>query len=408
MRPTNSDTPLTLTGRLSIILLLAALLLPALCYAAPANSSYLYVGWYLGQWPNFSDYVSGYSVSADGSLTPLSGFPISGYSFGLTSVRNFVIGDDGLNHIVSYDRASDGSLRQISVVDEYQYAPQGRGMGVYALNPDRAGQVLNTVISCGSCNSYVLPWAIGNDGTLSFVGGPLPSGGPAKWDGIFFFAPANDYAYTDCWGCFATFRRNADGSLTWLSTWPLPQRPISQNWQENEVCYPGDVASSSTGYVAMVWWGDQYWCDQYNTGYVMGTYTVGANGFLELVPDTGFTPLVQELSMAFDPTGQYLAVAGCTRQCAGRAALQIYKLQANGALIPVGPMQVVTFTYQFINVQWDTANHLYVVGEAVCCRQNLSISPLYIYNFDGQNLTSAPGSPHPFANAVGLAVAPAS
>ncbi|HUI83723.1 MAG TPA: hypothetical protein VL240_05840 [Candidatus Binatia bacterium] len=389
------------------LMIAALLLLPALCYAAP-TSAYMYVGWYLGQWPNFAEYVSGYAVAADGSIQPLPGFPVGGPSFGLVAVRNFIIGDDGLHHVTSYTRGSDGSLRETSTVDEYQYAPQGEGMNMYALNPDRAGQVLNTVISCGSCNSYILSFAIGSDGQLSFVGGPLPPGGPAKWDGVFFFSPADDYAYTNGWGEFTTLRHNPDGSLTGLYSWPLPQQPVTQNWQENQVCYPGDVASSSTGYVAMVWWGSQYWCDDFNTGYVMGTYTVGANGYLELVPNTGFTPQVLEISMAFDPSGSYLAIAGCLGQgnCEGHAALQIYKLQSDSRLTPVGDMVTIASTDRLDQVQWDNAGHLYAWGDAVCCRNGLVISPLYIYNFDGQNLTLAPDSPHMFANAVGLAVAP--
>jgi hypothetical protein len=395
------------------LLLLSALLLPAFCNAAenqtsaPANSAYLYVGWYLGQYPNFTDYISGYSVAADGSLTSLSGFPIDGPSFGLVSVRNFVFGDDGLNHIATYTRANDGSLRETSVVDEYQYAPQSQGMGTYALNPDRAGLSLNTVLSCGSCNSYVLPWEIGSDGRLSLVGGSGPPGGPAKWDGIFFFSPDNTYAYTDTWGGFETLRRNPDGSLDWLYGWPLPSPPPAQD-PENQVCYPGDVASSSMGFVAMDWWGSQYWCGTYNTGYLMGTYTVGRNGYLELVPNTGFMPQVFEYSMAFDPTGNYLAIAGFTCCQSGdyAAALQIYKLQSNGTLTPVDDMQVVTATRAFVNVQWDNAGHVYASGEEIFGLHNLNVSPLYIYNFDGQNLTLAPGSPHVFNNVVGVAVAP--
>lgn len=222
--------------------------------SSPAASAYVYVGWYLVQWPNLSDYISGYSVASDGSLQPLTGFPVSGPSFGLVSVRNFVFGFNTGNYLATYTRGANGSLSQTSIVNENQYAPQDYGMGIYALNPDRAGLALNTVLSCGSCNSYVLPFAIGSNGQLSYVGGAQPPGGPAKWDGIFFYSPANNYAYTDTWGGFGTLARNADGSLSWLSNESEPEPPPSESSQE-QVCYPGDVASSSTGYLAMAWWG---------------------------------------------------------------------------------------------------------------------------------------------------------
>jgi hypothetical protein len=408
MRPFQSATLASSTRNFIYFITAIMLMLPALCFAAPANSAYLYVGWDIGQWPHITEHISGFSVAADGSLQTLAGFPVTGPSFGLVAVRNFIFGDDALHQLASYTRGDDGSLRETSRVDEYQYAPQGQGMTVYALNPDRAGLALNTVISCGSCNSYVLPFAIQSDGKLSFIGGPAtPPISQAKWDGIFFFSPDNNYAYTDDWGGFDTLKRNPNGSLTWLYGWPLPAPPPPQN----QVCIPADVASSSSGFVAMSWYGSQYWCD--NDGYLMGTYTVGTNGFLELVSGTGFTPQVLEDSMVFDPTGKYLAMAGCTGQydCTGSsAAMQIYELQSDGTLTAVGNIQTTNTTDTFVSVQWDTANHLYVLGDAEC---NGGLYPactsdLYIYNFDGQNLTLAPGSPHTLTNVAGLAVSPLS
>ena len=140
---------------LAVFTLIAFIALPASAAQndSAGSSNYLYIGSYIGQYPNFTDYISGYIVAADGSLQPLSGFPISGPSFGLLPVRNFVFGNDG-HHIQTYTRGSNGSLTPTSRVDEYTYAPQSNEMGIYALNPDRSGQTLTTVLSCGSCNSF--------------------------------------------------------------------------------------------------------------------------------------------------------------------------------------------------------------------------------------------------------------
>jgi hypothetical protein len=323
-------------------------------------------------------------------------------------VRNFVFGDDG-RHIATYTRGSDGSLTQTSIVDDYRYAQYPYEMSIYALNPDRSGQTLTTVLSCGSCNSYTIPLNIESDGQLSFDGSQLPTEGAAKWSGVFYFAPDNRFAYTEYWQDGASeYRRNPDGTLTYVqgtgSAPPLPN-PTSNPYAN--VCLPGDMASSvSSGYISIAWWSGIYCSD--GPAYALATYGVGRDGSLQLVPGTAFVPQVIEESMAFDSTGGYLAVGGCTGQgyCMGHAALQIYKLQSDGRLTPVGQMQTVTSTDRFTDVQWDNAGHLYAWGDAVCCQHNLSISDLYIYSFDGQNLTLAPGSPHPFANVVGLAVAP--
>jgi len=372
----------------------------------PATSAYVYVGWYLGQWLNFSDYISGYSVASDGSLQPLTGFPVSGPSGGLVSIRNFVFGDDVGNDIATYTRSPDGSLRETSMVNENQYAPQDYDMGIYALNPDRSGQTLTTVLSCGSCDSYIIPLTVESNGQLSFDADLPPSQGAAKWSGVFSFAPDNRFAYTEFWQEGASeFRRNSDGTLTYVGG--TASAPPPPSLFGADACLPGDIASSvSTRYVGIAWWSGIYCSD--GPAYEFATYTESADGSLQLLPNSAFTPQVIEWSMAFDPSGQYLAIAGCAGQnyCSGRsAAVQIYKLQINGTLTPVGGVQTVNTTDEFTNVQWDSAGHVYALGNPVNCTHNICTSDFYIYNFDGQNLTLAPGSPHLLTNVDGLAVA---
>ncbi|HEY1731493.1 MAG TPA: hypothetical protein VGG15_07080, partial [Terriglobales bacterium] len=157
---------------------------------------------------------------------------------------------------------------------------------------------------------------------------------------------------------------------------PLP------NPQE-QVCNVNTVSASSQGFVTLGWYGGGLGC---NNGYILGSYTVGSNGGLNFVPGSQITPAVHENAMAFDPSGTYLALAG--------NGIQVLKLRSNGSMSVLGaPVQVQGLNY----VLWDNANHLYAVSDR-----------LYIFNFNGQTLTQAPGSPYPIANPVSLAVVPAS
>jgi hypothetical protein len=99
------------------------------------------------------------------------------------------------------------------------------------------------------------------------------------------------------------------------------------------------------------------------------------------------TPFSGERSMAFDPTGQYLAVAG-------QAGIQMYSLQSGGTLTAIG--SIVDPGVPFNVVRWDTSNHLYAING----------SGLYAFTSSAGVLTQAPGSPIPLTEAGSLAVLP--
>jgi hypothetical protein len=84
-------------------------------------------------------------------------------------------------------------------------------------------------------------------------------------------------------------------------------------------------------------------------------------------------------------------------------------VQSDGTLTPVGEPRVEGNSPLFLYVAWDTNHHLYAFGAD--CRQwcqTTNVDDLYIYNFDGENVTPAPGSPHEAGLTTGLAVVPAS
>ena len=372
------------SSKLLACLALSVLALPVFCYAsdrnnpAPANSAYVYVGWLSGS----TDYISGFAVASDGSAQPVSGSPFNLPSWSLVASGSHLFGDD-LQNIASYNVLSDGSLQETSVVNGLAYIPDPGGQAVYALNLDRTGQTLNAVDSCGSCNSEVLPWSISAGGELSYIGGATMPLGPAKWQGVITFSPDNRYAYTPIAQDFGTLQRNSNGTLTWIHPGFVYAPPLSN--LQLQVCNINTVAASAQGYVTLAWYGGGPGCNA--GGYILGNYTVGSDGGLSLVPGSGVTPQVQENALAFDPSGTYLAVAG--------NGIQILKLRPHGTMTAIGnPVQATGLQ----NVLWDNSNHVYALTEG----------SLYIFNFDGQALTPAPGSPHPVPNATSFAVVPGS
>jgi hypothetical protein len=407
---------------LRLVFLISLPLFDGICVAASSNSTdqatsapsaaaYAYVGSYVNL-GSANGYLTGFAVASDGSTQPIPGSPFSGPSFLLTRASSYLFATDGPfggNSIVTYTRASDGSLKATSVVREPTNLPWSGGMYINALNPDRSGQTLNTVITCGSCNSYILPWTIGTGGQLSYIGGLSEAvSGPAKWAGVFTFSPDDRYAYTVGWGDFSDYRRIADGTLSFLLSYGVASPPPQLSVGE-QVCYPGDVAASAAGYVVLAWYGSTYWCD--NNGYLLGAYTVNSDGTLALVPGLGVLPVVYEWSMEFDPTGTYLALAGAVDEYTYEiGGIQIYKLAADGKLSAVGSVQQPPGAPKFIQVGWDNANHLYALtgDDFPQCAAMPNPCGLYIFNSSNGVLTPAPGSPHPISNAIDLAVLPAS
>ena len=399
---------------LSITLLtVLSLLLPAVCLAAenngaaPATSAYVYVGCCvtLSRNTNYDGQIAGFAVASDGSAQPVPGSPFRGAAIDPVAVRNFLFADD-FHNVVTYTISANGALAPTSSVNPVAKIPDNYEQDVYALNPDRAGQAINIVVSCGSCNSEVLPYTIGGNGQLTYIGGPGLPDGPAKWGGNITFTADDRFAYTPTWESFGSLQRESNGSLMWISP-GVVDAPILPD-QELEVCNINTVAASAQGYVTLAWTGSGPGCN--DSGYELGNYTVASNGALDLVPGMGVTPQVFENAMAYDPTGVYLALGGTAGQYPHYvSALQVYKLQSDGTLAAVGNPVELPNAPALGAVQWDNSGHIYAVSQPCYDGCNgTQASGLYIFNFDGQNLTQAPGSPHPIANAGGLAVVPAS
>ena len=155
------------------------------------------------------------------------------------------------------------------------------------------------------------------------------------------------------------------------------------------------VATSALGYVVVAWNGG--YCCGGPTGFA--SYALESNGTLNQVP--GSVVVADETAMAFDPSGEYLAVA-----IAG--GVQMYQLQASGVPTPIGSVQ--DSAIPFSNLAWDNANHLYATTNpnSQLCQSGNSACGLYIFNSHAGALTLAPGSPLTVSQPGSLAVVPAS
>lgn len=345
------------------------------------TSAYVYVG-APGYPADGSIYE--FAIAPNGSATPVSGSPLSGADGSLVGGANYVFATDGKN-IVTYSIASDGSLSETSSVDgtAYDQDQQSASVGSLSLPPDGRNIYTDNWYVDGANNAYE-SWTVSSGGALSYLAGaglPLYStaGG---WP--FSFGADGRFAYTwsickwdgSVWG----FARGSNGALVRIN--PDAKGLPGGNGDTSSVCSQ-DVATSAKGYVVVAWNG-QYCCGG-PTGFA--SYAVQTNGTLNQIP--GSAIITSENAMAFDPTGEYLAVAAGT-------GIRVYQLQSSGVLTPVGSVQRPSVS--FSNLAWDKSNHLYAT----------SSSALYIFNSNAGALTLAPGSPLAISQPGSLAVVPAS
>jgi hypothetical protein len=165
-----------------------------------------------------------------------------------------------------------------------------------------------------------------------------------------------------------------------------PQGPTGN---PGEAFCPQRLATSAKGYLATVWFPFGYASSGPigTESYVM-TYNINADGTLTAVVNSQVktaSSSANKVAVNFDPTGSFLAVAG-------DGGLQIFAMNANGTLAPVGSPQSAGANFQ--DVAWDNSNHVFAANS----------SQLYVFNSSTGVLTPASGSPH--AGGPELAVLP--
>ncbi len=382
---------------LSLVIILCNLF--ALAQVKPSSQpvAYAYVG---SSGPAQPDTTAGiitaFAVAADGSAQPVS------HTFGgisaLTAASGFVfgVGQSGTT-VNTYTPQPDGSLRATSSVDVIQNYLQGQDEYVANLNPDHSGKILN--IGAVWPNSDFVPFSIAPDGTLSYLGRTIS--GCGKSSALLTFSPDNRWAYDQCWGDYNKYGRQSNGVLDGPYDFTINQPPSMLG---SGACDPVFFASSSLGYLAVVWNGNSYFCSS-SQGNLLSTYSLDADGNPQLVPGSTVTPQIWESDIAFDPSGTYFALAGYVgNQSAG--AIQVFKLQPDGKPVMLGNAIVLSGVKNVTSVRWDSFGHLFAVagGQGAQCAGINSKCGLYIFNVTAQAVSAAAGSPHVMPNPQNVAV----
>lgn len=370
------------------------------CTAADSGSgSSTFV--YVGTSSQSGSTMSGFSVAQNGSAQPVPGSPFTvNASQSTVAAPGFLFATNG-QAIDTYAVAASGAINQTSSANGLVGAPAGMSVDVLAL--DRTDQSLYASIVCSSCNNFYSGWSVNQSGQLSYESNGSPLGTlSAVWGfAQLSFAPDDHYIFTATVcskdGAVAGFARAQNGSLTSYN--PAANPPLLETPGGGVGCSV-DTAASSAGYLAVLWTGS--YCCEY-PGLAVATYNFNSDGTLNLVPGpASLTALTTEYSMAFDPTGRYLAIAGSVGQNNSEGAIQIYRLGATGSLMAAGPLFELPAATSFDSVKWDGAGHLYAITSSQNCGSGGC--GLYIFDWNGSSLSVAPGSPYALSQPNSLAV----
>jgi 6-phosphogluconolactonase (cycloisomerase 2 family) len=346
-----------------------------------APIAFAYVGTSVGQ---SGSAIHGFSFAANGSATPVPGSPVSGPSNDVVTNSAFVFGDDS-HTIASYKRAADGSLQQSSSLFAVLNNGPGQLWALSDMSLDHTGQTLYAVENAGADDLYYFFFGVGSDGKLTNTGKIGPN---VNYDSPLVFSPDNNYAYG--FGCFhigwdlTGFRRNGDGSLTPIGG--TNQAVPTFDGTNQDYC-PEAEAISAMGYLAV---GVGELGATPKSG--LGVYKINSDGSLTLVQNSTMTLQLQSSSccgfigMNFDPSGQFLAVAGS-------GGIQMFRLSSDGTLSALGGIQQPGPNY--LSVAWDKDSHLYAVAA----------DGLHVFTVSQGTLAPA-GSPQPAGAAGSLAVLP--
>jgi hypothetical protein len=414
MRPSGPTGFLRKVSSLLISIPAICLMIPALGFAAetnkaaPPTAAYVYVGTCPNNCINGGDgsQISGFAVRADGSTQPISGSPFPLASYELSSNSSFLFAVDGLagQDIFTYAPSSDGSLAQVAIGSGLGSGGCGDGAYVQSISLEPSGHFLYAGDGINDCGTFYTAFSISPGGQLSYVSNPYPFGSFA-WGSTLTFSPDGRFAYTgtvaEYAGGLAGFQRDTQGSLTGMSPNAGPPAPPNPS---TPLCYVWNSASSSAGYVAVMWWTGLY-CNSW-PDIAIANYTVNPNGTLALVPNSETIPEINDLeNMLYDPSGNYLALAGSIGSGdQHQGAIEIYKLQPDGSLVSTSQAYYLPGVE---NIAWDDANHLYAYVSGSAGRSPCNgACGLYIFNNNDGVLTPAPGSPYPIQNIVSLAVLP--
>jgi 6-phosphogluconolactonase (cycloisomerase 2 family) len=326
-------------------------------------------------------------VKADGSLTPLAGSPYAASTAGTNIATNganlYAIAAGFTNlDVFSIDKAS-GSLTLANTINPL--AGDKNSDLALGLALDHTGASLYVTLGLSDFDSGINVFTVGsspNAQQIQFLSGPAIAPPPP------IFSSNNQFGYSSLCGVRVDgvfgYARAADGTLKNMNP-GLPQPPTDR---PGEAFCPESVAASAKGYLAIVWPHFDFASSNPGNETFVRTYTINSDGTLTAVSNSQVqtaSTKANKVVLNFDPTGSFLAVAG-------DGGVQIYALNSNGTLAPMGSPQAAGASFQ--NVTWDKSNHVFATTS----------NQLYVFSSNTGALVPAPGSP--YAGDPALAVLP--
>lgn len=335
----------------------------------------------------------GYSIAANGQLTPIPGFPLPYPLSGLISGNYLFTGPRNPSfsggaadaQLDTYRIGADGSLTQVQTSLDPP-AAQCQCEVSPALT-DRTGASLYVEMTDSSNNLFYQTFSIDqNTGALTFLSTDFTARGPGSGFDLQTFSANDQYGYgTECSinVCnIASVTRKSDGSLssnlTNVATGPAPPPGILYGWTSPQ-------ANTQNDLVAEVYSMDaSSENDLPNLPDQLVVYNVNANGSLTTANTTADMVSATNVGLlSLSPSGELLAVTE-------RDGIQIFQLNGGspptpvGALLPTDPIE---------QIQWDNSGHLFALSLTM---------KLYVFDVDGTTATPAPGSPTSVPNATGM------
>lgn len=346
---------------------------------------------YLAATSNGNSSTYGFSVSSDGTLTPISGFPVS-YAIGGFASGNylFAMNADGV-HIDTYKISSDGSLAKVQAFDDSQASAKACSQctpGVPQFADPTGSKLYATAgyLDGGDWNAYLQTFAVDpSSGAISYVSSDMwvESRG---WGQVFgsysangaFLYGTNETTFT---AGIVLATPSADGSLAESSSEPTLQGVSAS--QVDSVVIGTDPRNHLVATIQPT-----------NTFQGPGipihlaSFTINADGSLTTTNTSAQMPPTSSTLGSVSPDGTLIAMAGANN------GIQLYNFNGSDPITTLGN---TISTDTIATISWDSQNHLYALSKS---------QKLYVFNVTATGSTAAPGSPHSVPNAYSLLVQP--
>ncbi len=344
-------------------------------------------------------HVDGFVVSSAGKLTPVPGSPFSNIALSHMSVtKKFLFGasDDDAD-IYTYSIASNGALKQVSVVNTHKYNPPDNDC--FDVGPtilDTTGSTLyNDDYNCDGDSQYLQSYKIEANGDLQFLAN---SGGESE---DYFMSPpvmlgTNKFSYVigvygegSPGGLFQGYKRESNGALQLENIsfeFPKPKNP-------DDVYTPNHaLAADPSDHVAIAIQPLNNISSDVDGPLVLASYTAGSNGKLTTTNTYENMPAVAvyPYAMSISPSGKLLAIGGGCSDC--ETGFQVFHFNGGNPITHyTGRLHSGE---RFVQFGWDKDNHLYA----------LSTSNLHVYEATSTEIKEVSGSPYSIPEASSVIV----